>query len=60
MWRRKSQSEHTSLGQGYHVSSGWGVTLSLDPQQKGDRATKWRNAQHVFGRVATLHGGDLG
>lgn len=24
------------------MASGWGVTLSLDPQQKGDRATKWR------------------
>lgn len=30
------------------MASGWGVTLSLDPQQKGDRATKQRNVQPIF------------
>lgn len=40
-----------SLSQGYHVASGWGVALALDPQQKSGRTTKQRNVQHIFGEL---------
>lgn len=48
MWQRKSQESAYFFRSRYHMASGWGVTLSLDPQQKGDRATKQRNVQPIF------------
>lgn len=36
-------SAHTSFSQGQCMASGWGVTLALDPQQKGHRTTMQRN-----------------
>lgn len=31
------------------MASSWGVALSLDPQQKGDRTIRQKNGQHIFG-----------